>query len=146
MLHGSGLHGRPAGRALAALCAALTATAVAGCGAGAAESEARSAADAFLEAAGADPASACERLAPETRSTLEENAGSSCDAALRQLGLGATGAAESVDVAGHGAQVRYASDTVFLALFDDGWLVTAAGCDRASDDRSEPYDCDVEGG
>ena len=128
------------------MCAAATAMAVCGCGAGAAESEARTAADAFLQAVGSDPASACERLAPETRSSLEESTGSSCDAALRQLGLGAAGSAESVDVAGHGAQVRYEGDTVFLALFDTGWLVTAAGCQRASDDRSEPYDCDVEGG
>ena len=124
----------------------VTAMTVGGCGAGVAESDARSAADSFLDAAGTDPASACERLAPETRSTLEETTRSSCDAALRRLGLGAAGTAESVDVAGHGAQVRYEEDTVFLALFDRGWLVTAAGCRRTSDDRSEPYDCEVEGG
>lgn len=145
MPHRSGPHPRPAGPARAALCAVVTAMAVGGCGAGAAESDARSAADSFLDAVGIDPASACERLAPETRSTLQESTGSSCDAALRQLGLGGAGAAESVDVAGHGAQVRYEGDTVFLALFDTGWLVTAAGCRRTSD-RSEPYDCDVEGG
>ena len=65
---------------------------------------------------------------------------------MRRIGLDAGGTAESVDVAGHAAQVRYRQGTVFLALFDDGWLVTAAGCLRTSEDRSEPYDCDIEGG
>ena len=30
-------------------------------------------------------------------------------------------------------------DTIFLALFDEGWRVTAAGCERASTDPQEPY-------
>ena len=38
-----------------------------------------------------------------------------------------------------------AQETVFLALFDDGWRVTAAGCTRLAG-PAEPYDCDVEGG
>lgn len=146
MLRRSRSRGRRPGRLAATLSAVLAAMAVTACGAGAAESEARSAADAFLDAVGADPASACERLAPETRSTLEEDAGSTCDSALGRLGLEAAGAAESIAVAGHAAQVRYATDTVFLARFDDGWRVTAAGCERASADPAEPYDCQVEGG
>ena len=48
-------------------------------------------------------------------------------------------------VAGHSAQVRYAQETVFLSLFDDGWRVTAAGCSRTSTDPSVPYDCTVGG-
>ena len=71
---------------------------------------------------------------------LEENTGSGCDAALPQVGLGAAGAA------GLGRRRRprgagaLRGDLVFLRLFDKGWLVTAAGCQRHSDDRSEPYD------
>ena len=51
----------------------------------------------------------------------------------------------TVSVAGHSAQVRYARETVFLSLFDDGWRVTAAGCSRTSSDQAVPYDCTVEG-
>ena len=50
-----------------------------------------------------------------------------------------------VVVAGHSAQVRYSGDTVFLARFDDGWRVTAAGCRRVSTDPAVPYDCAVDG-
>jgi hypothetical protein len=118
---------------------------VAGCGGGAAQGEARAASDAFVAEAGDDPAAACEQLAPETRRTLEEDSGSTCPDAIGALDLTAAGDALAVTVAGHSAQVRYAGDTVFLAFFDDGWRVTAAGCERVSGDPSEPYDCDVEG-
>ena len=120
--------------------------AVGGCCADAAESEARGAADAFVADLSRDPGAACERLAPETRKTLEQDSGGSCETALGELSVVGGGTAEAVAVAGHAAQVRYGDDTVFLGLFDDGWRVTAAGCERVSDDRSEPYDCDVEGG
>ena len=126
--------------------AVLVATVVGGCGADAAESEARDAADAFVADVASDPAAACQRLAPDTHASLEEDSGTSCETALGELGLESAGPAEEVDVAGHAAQVRYAGDTLFLGLFDDGWRVTAAGCERPSGDRAEPYDCDVEGG
>ena len=61
-------------------------------------------------------------------------------------GCAPAGAGSSVTVAGHSAQVRYADDTVFLARFDDGWRVTAAGCERVSSDDAVPYDCVVDGG
>ena len=125
---------------------ALLALVLAACGSAAAQDDARAAADAFVAEAEPDPAAACERLAPETRRTLEEDAGSGCQDVIGGLGLGGGGAARSVAVAGHGAQVRYADAAVFLGLFDDGWRVTAAGCRRVSDDPSAPYDCDVEGG
>ena len=48
---------------------------------------------------------------------------------------------EDVHVAGRQAQVVTATDTVFLALSGDAWVVTAAGC-TPRDDR--PYDCEVE--
>lgn len=133
-------------RAAAALLALPLVAALSGCGAGAAQDEARAASDAFVAEADGDPAAACERLAPETRRTLEDDSGAGCQDVIGGLGLTSAGAARSVTVAGHSAQVRYTGDAVFLALFDDGWRVTAAGCERVSADASEPYDCDVEGG
>lgn len=114
------------------------------CGADVERQEAAAAADAFTAEAGSDPAAACARLAPRTREALEEEGG--CAATLAGAGIPAAGERGTVSVAGHSAQVRYAADTVFLALFDDGWRVTAAGCDRRSQDRAVPYDCAVEGG
>ena len=138
---------RPGRLRLPAVAAAvLVATVATGCGAGATEAEARSAADAFVADLERDPAAACQRLAPETRETLETDAGTSCEDALGELGLQGAGSAEAVDVAGHAAQVRYAGDTLVLGLFDDGWRVTAAGCQRPSGDPAQPYDCDVHGG
>ena len=52
---------------------------------------------------------------------------------------------ESVAVAGHAAQVVSDGQAIFLARFDQGWLVTAAGCERESDDQATPYLCAVKG-
>jgi hypothetical protein len=49
----------------------------------------------------------------------------------------------SVSVWGDNAQARLADGALFLAEFDTGWQVTAAGCTFVSDEV--PYDCDVEG-
>jgi hypothetical protein len=116
-----------------------------GCGASVEGTQAGLAADAFTGAEATDPSAACARLAPETVKTLEKD-GASCEQELADAGLPAAGERRGVEVAGHSAQVRYTGDTVFLARFDDGWRVTAAGCERESDDPSEPYDCDVDGG
>jgi len=128
-----------------AVAAALLAATVAGCGAPAEGAEASRVADAFTRAEATDPAAACAQLAPETVKTLEKDA-PSCQQGLKDAGLPPAGERRGVEVAGHSAQVRYAADTLFLALFDDGWKVTAAGCQRESSDPSQPYDCDVEGG
>lgn len=99
----------------------------------------------FGQAAGDDPAAACALLAPATRHQLESQAETSCPAALRAEALPGGGRVEATEVAGHSAQVRMSGDTIFLALFDEGWRVTAAGCERTSSDPQEPYECAVEG-
>lgn len=135
---------RTASALVAAVTVLLTAP-LAGCGAPVEGAEAGQVADAFTRAEGTDPSGACSRLAPETVKTLEKG-GAACAQALKDAGLPAAGERRAVEVAGHSAQVRYAGDTLFLARFDDGWRVTAAGCRLTSDDPSEPYDCDVDGG
>ena len=124
---------------------ALVALALAGCGAEVERTEAGRVADAFTRAGGGDTRAACDRLAPRTLEALEQ-AGGPCQQALADAGLPEAGERREVAVAGHSAQVRYAGDTVFLALFDDGWRVTAAGCRRDSPDPVVPYDCAVDGG
>lgn len=124
---------------------ALLAAVLAGCGADVERAEAGRAADAFTRAEAGDPSAACGRLAPRTLETVEED-GDPCPQALAQAGLPPAGERRGVSVAGHSAQVRYTGDTVFLARFDDGWRVTAAGCEHTSTDEAVPYDCAVDGG
>jgi hypothetical protein len=47
------------------------------------------------------------------------------------------------EVYGQRAQVRLSGDTVFLAVFPDGWRVVAAGCTARGE---KPYDCVLQGG
>lgn len=114
------------------------------CGADVERTEAAGVADAFEAAEVTDPSAACGRLAPRALEAVEED-GADCPVALADVGLPEAGARVSVVVAGHSAQVRYSGDTVFLARFDDGWRVTAAGCRRVSTDPAVPYDCAVDG-
>ncbi|GAA4413988.1 hypothetical protein GCM10023168_37210 [Fodinibacter luteus] len=123
---------------------ALASLSLAGCGADVERAGAARAADAFTASATADPGAACAVLAPRTLERLEEDG--HCARALATAGLPEAGARGQVSVAGHSAQVRYASDTVFLSLFADGWRVTAAGCRDRSADDAVPYDCIVDGG
>jgi hypothetical protein len=116
---------------------------LAGCGADVERQEAGRAAETFLDDATTDPAAACRLLAPRTLETLEQDGG--CTASLSGAGLSAPNGSAQVSVAGHSAEAKYPDDTVFLALFDDGWRVTAAGCSRTSPDPAVPYDCDVQG-
>ena len=118
---------------------------VAGCGADVERQQAGAAADTFAAHVTKDPQAACALLAPRTEQSLEED-GESCAAALTGDDLPTPGPHTSVAVAGHSAQVRYAEETVFLALFDDGWRVTAAGCTRTSPDPAVPYDCTITAG
>jgi hypothetical protein len=133
-------------RSAALLAAVGTVVAVGtGCsGQGRAESDAAAqAALDFGAAVEADPAEACSLLAPATREELESSEGP-CVTAIADAGLpGGHGPAESVDVYGKDALVKTGSDALFLALFDDGWRVTAAGCTPVADG---PYDCTLEAG
>jgi len=117
---------------------------LAGCGADDERRQAATVADTFAADIAGDPQAACELLAPRTRQSVEQD-GEPCARVLEQDDLPTPGERMAVSVAGHSAQVRYAEDTVFLSLFDDGWRVTAAGCARTSSDPAVPYDCTVEG-
>jgi hypothetical protein len=117
---------------------------VSGCGADVERRQAGAVADAFAADVTRDPVAACALLAPRTLKSVEDD-GKPCAQALPAADQSTPGRHTSVAVAGHSAQVRYPGETVFLALFDDGWKVTAAGCSRTSSDPAVPYDCAVEG-
>ncbi len=88
-------------------------------------------------------ATACTLLAPRTVSELEKSAGEPCPAALAAEDLNDPGPVRDARGYGTMAQVRFFQDTFFLAEFDDGWKVMAAGCARVP---GEPYDCVLQGG
>lgn len=113
----------------------------AGCGAGGIEDGARSAALDFL-AAEHEPARECALLAPGTVEQLSQD--STCEDEVAGVDLG-DGRIESAYVAGHSAQVVTDAGTLFLALFDTGWRVTAAGCHPVDDDPAIPYECAIGG-
>ena len=133
-----------AGTASALVVGLPVALVLGGCGADVERQEAAATADAFAADVAADPAAACALLAPRTLESVEQD-GRRCVQALPEADLPGPGERGTVSVAGHSAQVRYAQETVFLSLFDDGWRVTAAGCARTSTDPSVPYECTVEG-
>lgn len=124
-----------------AVCALL---ALAGC-AGQGSVEDRPAADAaehFARDVGSDPPAACGLLAPQTRVKLEDEHGPCVQALPGSKVPHDAGSVREVKVYGKDAVAHLERDTVFLARFDDGWRVTAAGCTPNGD---RPYDCDVEG-
>lgn len=90
-----------------------------------------------------DGAGVCDLLAPATRDEVVTSTGKPCEAGVLEEDLTSPGQLVSVAVWGDAAQVRAARDTVFLARFDSGWKVTAAGC---TPQRGKPYDCQVQGG
>jgi len=89
-----------------------------------------------------DGAAACELLAPVTRSELEQSSGKECAAAIVEEAPDIREDGGVVEVFGTMAQVRWGSDTVFLARMPNGWRVFAAGCEARAD---APYDCVVKG-
>jgi hypothetical protein len=97
----------------------------------------------FLKAQAADPQTACDLLAPQTLEEVQQD-GAACTEALPAKATDSGEAAvPSVEVYGKDAIARFAKDTVFLALFADGWKVTAANCQESVKDR--PFDCSVKG-
>jgi len=103
--------------------------------------EASAAAARFVQA---QPAQACELLAPDTAKAMAERAGTDCQQALAAAHLPADSPLRTAEVAGQSAQVQFDDEVVFLARFPDGWRVTAAGCVRDDPDPAVPYDCEVE--
>jgi hypothetical protein len=139
------LRARPARRGRAVgpvgLCALLLLT---GCAGSERVDAARSSAEAFERAlAAGDGAAACHLLAPDTAQEVAQSAGTSCASGILHEGLPKAGAVRASTAWGRSAQVRLASDTLFLSHFADGWRVLAAGC---SPQPGKPYDCTVQGG
>ena len=91
--------------------------------------------------AAGDGAAACARLSARVADELARSEGS-CAKAVLSADVPAAGQVRSVQVWGGRGLVVLDHDAVFLAEFDGGWRVTAAGC---SPRRDRPYDCAVEG-
>jgi uncharacterized protein YceK len=103
---------------------------------GAAEETARR----FLQAAAnGDGHAACGALAPATEAEID----APCAEGIVDEALTAPSDQAETQVYGQRALVRFADDTVFLAVFPDGWRVVAAGCEPRGE---RPYDCTVQGG
>jgi len=120
-------------------------TVLSGCaGRGSVENDAViSAAGTFLHHAATEPARACELLAPATLEEVEGD-GEVCTDVIPAVGVPPmSGDVVDVKVYGREAMFRAGDATVFLTRFDDGWLVTAAGCRPRGEDL--PYDCSIEG-
>ncbi|WIM93525.1 hypothetical protein ACTOB_005505 [Actinoplanes oblitus] len=117
---------------------------LAACGSVGDREEAASAVATRLLAAAAsqDGVRACATLAPDTTAELEESAGKPCPEAILDEDLPEPGRLIGTAVYGQWAQVRLADDTLFLAVFRDGWRVVAAGCTPRGD---RPYDCTLQG-
>ena len=130
-------------RALALLLAGSLA--VAGCGPEERAPDVAAAAERFHAALErGDGRGACESLAPETRSKLEQQAKAPCEEAILELDLpqGATPAKASVYVTTASISLAEGGRT-FLDEFGDGWRVSAAGCAPTAPDLL--YDCELEG-
>ncbi|MEO7268766.1 MAG: hypothetical protein ABIW49_06125 [Knoellia sp.] len=127
------------------LALAATLVVVSGCaGRGSVEQDAViSAAGRFLESARTDPAAACDLLAPATLEELGGD-GETCTTGVADVAIAPmSGDVVDAQVFGRDAMVRAGEATLFLARFDEGWLVTAAGCTPRGNDL--PYDCSIEG-
>ena len=90
-----------------------------------------------------DGKAACGLLAPATIEDLESTSGQPCPDAVLAADLADAREVQDDRAFGRAAQVLMDGDAVFLAVFDDRWLVTAAGCTARSD---RPYDCTLKGG
>jgi hypothetical protein len=100
-----------------------------------------------------DGVSACELLAPPTRSSVEQSAGMPCSRAIVEEQVGTAAGPGHVEVYGTMGQVRWTDETTFLTRYRRGWRVLAAGCalqpGTSSDDTNdagdpEKYECSIE--
>ncbi|MFM6852218.1 MAG: hypothetical protein ACKOVB_24270, partial [Terrabacter sp.] len=100
------------------------------------EPEAQRVATEFARLAGNDPGAACALLAPRTLQQVTEDGDGDCAKGLTSDKPEPPTKVTSVSVAINSAQVVMAGQVLFLAHFDNGWKVLAAGCSRdaATDD------------
>ena len=89
-----------------------------------------------------DGSAACVLLAPATVDEVESTGGTSCPDAILLQDLPDADQAQESQAFGRGAQVVLDGDVVFLSIFGDHWLITAAGCTSRGE---RPYDCTVKG-
>jgi hypothetical protein len=125
-----------------AACAVTLALLIAGCS-GSQETETVQDVTARFETALTDhhgPA-ACALLAAEAVRRLQDLRPEGCAQALPTLALPSSPPGDA-QVWGDTAQVRTASDTVFLRRFPDGWRIIGAGCTPRGE---QPYQCKVDG-
>jgi hypothetical protein len=105
------------------------------------QQDATSVATRFLDAAGrGDTEAACALLTPRTRADLATSDGQPCEQSLPTDRL--HGSVKGADTWSDWALVSTEDGSVFLAEFDSGWLVSAAGCQPNGD---APYRCVVGG-
>ena len=74
---------------------------------------------------------------------LEGTSGQPCPDAVLAADLADARDVQDSQAFGRAAQVLMDGDVVFLSVFDDRWLITAAGCTPRGD---RPYDCTLKGG
>ena len=88
-----------------------------------------------------DAAAACRELSAEARGALESQEGSECETALPELEL-SLGDVRSVEVADTSAGVELTTGgSVYLDETDEGWRISAAGCEPRPD---APDDCQLQ--
>ncbi|NUO90442.1 MAG: hypothetical protein HOQ18_06415 [Dermatophilaceae bacterium] len=107
--------------------------------------EAERVATEFARLAGTEPGAACALLAPRTLQQVKEDGDGDCAEGLKSDSPEPASEVRSVSVAINGAQVVMTGQVLFLARFDSGWRVLAAGCKRDAGDDAVPYECSVKG-
>lgn len=118
--------------------------ALSGCGGlGPETSAAASVATEFHAAtSGGDGAAACATLSTRVVDELEQSAKAPCAQAVLRTDVPDASTVRDVQVWGGRGLVVLDHDVVFVAQFDHGWRVTAAGCTPRKD---RPYDCRLKG-
>ena len=107
--------------------------------------EAEHVATEFARLAASDPGAACALLAPRSLQQAIEDGDGDCAQGLKSDSLAPASDVTSVSVAINAAQVVMTDQVLFLARFDSGWRVLAAGCTRDGTDDAVPYECSVKG-
>jgi hypothetical protein len=127
------------------LIAALGAMALTGCGASERDADVIAATERFHAAIETqDAETACDLLSPDTSSKLEQQEKAPCEETILALELPAGATATSTSIHMTTAAVALAEGgSTFLDEFDDGWKVSAAGCDASGPNL--PYECELEG-